>query len=110
MYKRQPDGRLALRSGRLAGEWTVATSRAYFARVRSLMEDLAGELGADFRDNPLWWVGRVVTVHPLGGAPSGRHPGEGVVDADHHLARRVAEHLGQVVEGPARQGLSLIHI
>lgn len=81
MGRDTPDGRLTLRSGRLAVEWTVATSRDYFARVRSLMEDLAGELGADFRDNPLWWVGRVVTVHPLGGAPAGRHPGEGVVDA-----------------------------
>ena len=34
-----------------------------------------------FRDNPLWWTKRVVTVHPLGGAPMGRHVHEGVVDS-----------------------------
>ena len=34
-----------------------------------------------YRDNPLWWTKRVVTVHPLGGAPMGRHVHEGVVDS-----------------------------
>ena len=81
MGRDTPDGQLSLRGGRLAVNWTTATSRAYFARVRGVMEDLADELGAKYQDNPLWWVGRVVTVHPLGGAPAGRHPGEGVVNS-----------------------------
>ena len=35
---------------------------------------------ATYADNPLWWAKRVITVHPLGGAPMGRHAGEGVCD------------------------------
>ncbi|WP_051858123.1 GMC oxidoreductase [Streptomyces cellulosae] len=76
-----PDGRMRLRRGQLDVDWTTRTSRAYFERVRSTMRDIAGALGGDFLDNPLWWWGnRVITVHPLGGSPMGRHPGEGVCD------------------------------
>jgi cholesterol oxidase len=45
------------------------------------MSSIAEALGAEYRDNLLWLLKRVVTVHPLGGAPMGRHAGEGVVDA-----------------------------
>ncbi|MGP3968204.1 GMC oxidoreductase [Streptomyces sp. 6N223] len=76
-----PDGRMGLRRGYLDVDWTTKTSLRYFAGARSVMRDLAEALGADFRDNPLWWSKRVVTVHPLGGAPMGRHPGEGVCDS-----------------------------
>ena len=31
-------------------------------------------------DNPLWWLKRVITVHPLGGAPMGATTAEGVCD------------------------------
>lgn len=76
-----PDGRMRLRRGNLDVDWTTLTSRSYFDRVRSTMRDIAGAMGGDFLDNPLWWWGnRVITVHPLGGAPMGRHPGEGVCD------------------------------
>src|SRR6266540_3619873 len=77
-----PDGVMRLAKGYLDVDWTVATSAAYFDRVRSTMREIAGELGASFRDNPLWWRKRVITVHPLGGCPMGRHQGEGVVNAD----------------------------
>jgi cholesterol oxidase len=76
-----PDGRMDLRKGYLDVDWTTRTSRRYFERVRSTMSDMAGALGAEFRDNPLWWARRVITVHPLGGAPMGRDPGEGVCDS-----------------------------
>ncbi|MET9435819.1 GMC oxidoreductase [Streptomyces sp. NPDC006551] len=76
-----PDGRMSLRRGYLDVDWTTLTSRRYFERVRRTMGDVAGALGAGFRDNPLWWTRRVVTVHPLGGAPMGRHRAEGVCDA-----------------------------
>lgn len=75
------DGRITLRDGELDVDWTTATSLAYFARMRSTMHDISDVLGARFRDNPLWWAKRVVTVHPLGGAPMGRHVHEGVCDA-----------------------------
>ncbi|MEU6981547.1 GMC oxidoreductase [Streptomyces sp. NPDC046371] len=76
-----PDGRMGLRRGNLDVDWTTRTSRPYFERVRATMADVAGALGGTFHDSPLWWARRVITVHPLGGAPMGRHPGEGVCDA-----------------------------
>jgi cholesterol oxidase len=45
------------------------------------MKRIAGRLSADFRDNPLWYLKRTVTVHPLGGCPMGAGPNTGVVDA-----------------------------
>lgn len=76
-----PDGVLTLRDGRLAVSWTMSTSKEYFGRVRATMSAIAGDLDGDFVDNPLWWAKRVITVHPIGGAPAGRHPGEGVCDS-----------------------------
>ncbi len=75
-----PDGVMRLRGGHLDVDWTTTTSRDYFEGVRDTMRRIADDLGADFRDNPLWWRRRVVTVHPLGGAPMGRHAGEAVCD------------------------------
>ncbi|MEV5972709.1 GMC oxidoreductase [Streptomyces sp. NPDC051921] len=75
-----PDGRMSLRRGYLDVDWTTLTSRGYFEGVRRTMADVAGALGGEFHDNPLWWTRRVITVHPLGGAPMGRHPAEGVCD------------------------------
>lgn len=75
-----PDGLMLLEDGLLQIDWTMATSRDYFDSVRETMSRIAHELGAEFADHPLWWANRVITVHPLGGAPMGRHPYEGVVD------------------------------
>ncbi|ROO89303.1 cholesterol oxidase [Actinocorallia herbida] len=76
-----PDGVLALdRDGNLTANWSVETSRAYFERLRTTMRRIGDVLGADYADNPLWLRKRVVSVHPLGGAPLGRHAGEGVCD------------------------------
>jgi cholesterol oxidase len=75
-----PDGMMYLEEGRLQIDWTTATSIDYFDHMRATMAKIADQLGADYADNPLWWAKRVITVHPLGGAPMGRHPFEGVVD------------------------------
>jgi len=80
MGRDTPDGRITLTDGELDVEWTSATSAAYFKAMRGTMKDISEALGGSFRDNPLWWTKRVVTVHPLGGAPMGRHVHEGVVD------------------------------
>lgn len=81
MGRETPSGVLGLRDGRLAADWMIERSSDYFEDVRSRQKELALELGAEFRDNPMWYLGRrVVTVHPLGGAPMGRGPSEGVVD------------------------------
>ncbi|HEY8478495.1 MAG TPA: GMC oxidoreductase, partial [Spirillospora sp.] len=75
------DGRLLLKDGRLAAEWTAETSEELFSRVRRTMRGIADVLGADYADNPMWFRKRIITVHPLGGAPMGLHRGEGVCDA-----------------------------
>jgi len=82
MGREEPNGIVGLRGDRLNVEWTIDRSSDYFEEVRRAQRQLAEELGAGFRDNPLWRLGRrVITVHPLGGVPMGRHQGEGVVDA-----------------------------
>ncbi|GAA1988983.1 GMC family oxidoreductase [Microbacterium pumilum] len=81
MGRDTPDGRIILTDGELDVVWTTATSQEYFGAMRSTMRDISQALGGRFRDNPLWWTKRVVTVHPLGGAPMGRHVHEGVVDS-----------------------------
>ncbi len=82
MGREVPDGVMALRDDRLNVAWEIERSKDYFEFVRQNQEQLARELGADFMDNPIWHLGnRVITVHPLGGAPMGRDANEGVVDA-----------------------------
>jgi cholesterol oxidase len=75
-----PDGVLKLRGGRLDVDWTIESSEAYFQRVRTTMRRIGDVLGAKYADNPIWFRKRIVTVHPVGGAPMGRHPSEGVCD------------------------------
>jgi cholesterol oxidase len=76
-----PDGNMTLTDdGKLDVDWRIGRSNDYFQRVRTTARDIARALDADFRDNPLWYLSRVVTVHPLGGCPMGRTPEEGVVD------------------------------
>ncbi|GGL07457.1 cholesterol oxidase [Sphaerisporangium melleum] len=76
-----PDGELRLRGGRLDVEWSARASEEHFDRVRATMRRIAHVLGAEHSDLPAWLGKRVITVHPLGGAPMGRHPGEGVCDS-----------------------------
>lgn len=78
-----PDGVMGLRGP--GGEyldikWTTRTSRDYFHQVQRTMETIADAMGGTLRNNPLWRLRRVVTVHPLGGCPMGRDRNEGVVD------------------------------
>jgi cholesterol oxidase len=104
-----PDGVMRLRKGHLEVDWTTATSEAYFERVRATMLDLAADLGARFEDNPLWWSRRVVTVHPLGGAPMGRHVAEGVCDQDGEVFGFPGLHVldGALLPGPVGANPSL---
>jgi cholesterol oxidase len=76
-----PDGRLWLRSGRLAADLGEVTSQAFFGRVRTAMEELAEEANGRLLANPASLLQRRVTAHPLGGAPMGQDPDRGVVDS-----------------------------
>ena len=55
--------------------------RPYFQRLRNTMKDVAEKLEAKYVDNPLWFLGRTIAAHPLGGCPMGRNKDEGVVDS-----------------------------
>ncbi|MDQ4131675.1 MAG: GMC family oxidoreductase, partial [Actinomycetota bacterium] len=81
MGRDTPDGVMSLRKGFLDVNWNMASSEAFFSPLRQTMKDIADKLGATYKDNPLRTLKRLVTVHPLGGCPMGRHDGEGVVDA-----------------------------
>jgi cholesterol oxidase len=76
-----PDGNMTLRGSKLDIDWRKLKSGPFFDRLRDTARRISDELGADFEDNPIWYLGRVITVHPLGGCPMGRDAGEGVVDA-----------------------------
>ncbi|HET9139503.1 GMC family oxidoreductase [Actinophytocola sp.] len=76
-----PDGRLRLRGGKLDVAWSAKASAEHFDRMRATMQRIADVLGAEHAGLPAWLGKRFITVHPLGGAPMGRHPGEGVCDA-----------------------------
>ncbi|MEO7981044.1 MAG: GMC oxidoreductase [Sporichthyaceae bacterium] len=104
-----PDGVMRLHKGHLEVDWTTASSEAYFRRVRRTMHDLADDLGAGFQDNPLWWTRRVVTVHPLGGAPMGRHVAEGVCDENGEVYGFPGLHVldGSLLPGPVGANPSL---
>ncbi|MEV7626909.1 GMC oxidoreductase [Actinoplanes sp. NPDC089786] len=76
-----PDGVLRVERDRLTADWITGTSEGFFASVESTMRDVADALGGTFRPNPLRLVQELITVHPVGGAPMGRHVEEGVVDS-----------------------------
>jgi len=97
-----PDGRMFLRNGNLDIDWKRAGSGPYFDRLRSTSRDFSNALGGRFADNPLWFLKRVITVHPLGGAPMGRHRGEGVVDSYGNVFGHPGLHIadGSVMPGP----------
>ena len=45
------------------------------------MRDITEYLGGSFQPNLLSYLDRVISVHPLGGAPMADNPADGVVDA-----------------------------
>jgi cholesterol oxidase len=73
------------------------------------MEAIAGTLGADFLDNPLWYLKRVISVHPLGGCPMGRDEREGVVDPYGEVFNYPGLYIadGSVMPGPVGPNPSL---
>jgi cholesterol oxidase len=97
-----PDGRMFLNKGRLDLDWSRDGSEAYFERLRSTSREFAHALGGKFGDNPIWFLRRVITVHPLGGSPMGRSPDEGVVDPYGNVFGYPGLHIadGSVMPGP----------
>ena len=111
-----PDGRMFLRGNHLRVDWRKGTAKggrgqsgAYFDRARAVSRDIARELGASFRDNPIWFMRRVITVHPLGGCPMGRDESEGVVNSWGEVFGYPGMHIadGSVMPGPTGPNPSL---
>jgi len=104
-----PDGMMSLRGDRLDVEWTSETSEEYFARMRETMRGIADVLGTGYLDNPMWFFRRIVTVHPLGGAPMGEHPGEGVCNGDGEVFGQPGLYIadGAAMPGPVGPNPSL---
>ncbi|MFI1653331.1 GMC oxidoreductase [Streptomyces sp. NPDC020472] len=76
-----PNGRMFLRDGNLDLDWKPAASDRYFDQMNETMERVSRSLGGHYAANPLWLLNRLITVHPVGGAPMGRTRREGVVDS-----------------------------
>jgi cholesterol oxidase len=109
MGREIPNGRLRLRGDYLELDWRDAMSRDFFKRVEATMAAAAREFESRFTVNPSRYLHRIVAAHPLGGAPMGTCPGNGVVD-DHgeafgHPGLFVAD--GAVMPGPVGPNPSL---
>jgi cholesterol oxidase len=77
-----PDGKMTLTSdGYLDVDWTTRRSEVFFDNVRRTGRDMSRVLRAEFLDNLPWYLGRSLTVHPLGGCPMGNDERQGVVDS-----------------------------
>jgi cholesterol oxidase len=81
MGRDTPDGVFRLDGAWLETDWKIDRSRPYFQEITKAMESIAVEMGATFEPNPLSYLSRLITVHPLGGCPMGANEQEGVVDS-----------------------------
>jgi cholesterol oxidase len=104
-----PDGQLWLSGNRLDVAWTTSASEAYFERMLATMRRIAAVLGARYVDNPMWLTKRIITVHPVGGAPMGSDRSVGVCDSYGevfgHAGLYIAD--GAVMPGPVGPNPSL---
>jgi cholesterol oxidase len=104
-----PDGRMSLNGDILQLDWIKQKSTPYFERLREKMIVLSDALGATFVDNPLWYLSRLTTAHPLGGCPMGRDESEGVVDSYGQVFNYPGFYLadGSIMPGPVGANPSL---
>lgn len=75
-------GQLSLRGNSLSLDWPRAASLPFFRDLTEKMRAIAHYHGGRYVPNPLSYLGRTITVHPLGGCPMGRDSRRGVVNAD----------------------------
>lgn len=105
------DGTMRLdKAGQLALEWTSHASSRCLDRINRTMDQLAKTLGAEFADDPIWYLQRrVITVHPLGGCSMGATADDGVVDSKGQVFNypgfTIAD--GSVMPGPVGPNPSL---
>jgi cholesterol oxidase len=96
-----PDGVMRLRNGDLEVSWNARSSKAYFDRVQQTLGSIASALDGELLNPLLQLFKRVITVHPLGGAPMAINHREGVINR----AGEVFHYPGlYVVDGAAMPG------
>ncbi|GAC1420299.1 MAG: GMC oxidoreductase [Candidatus Velthaea sp.] len=106
-----PNGVVRLdRKRRLQLSWPDQPSTPYYRRIDRIARSTSAGLGATYAQNPLTRIfNRLVTVHPLGGAPMGRSARDGVVNSYGevfgHPGLYVAD--GSVMPGPVGANPSL---
>jgi cholesterol oxidase len=87
MGRDRSTGTLTLRSGgrytwdRLRLAWKSGDGELHYERLRASMERIAEALGGQYIENPLSFLNRYVSVHPLGGLPMADRRDDGPVDA-----------------------------
>jgi cholesterol oxidase len=96
-----PDGVIRLRNGDLEVNFNAQSSKAYFDRVQQTLNDIATALGGQLLNPLLQLFKRVITVHPLGGAPMARNDREGVIDRNGEMFHYPGLY---VVDGAAMPG------
>jgi cholesterol oxidase len=65
--------------GRLTCDWAIDRSRPFFDGLMDAAREMAVALDGELWDTPLNELGRIVTVHPLGGCGMGANADLGVV-------------------------------
>jgi cholesterol oxidase len=109
MGRDYPTGRMSLHNGKLAVGVDDHLARSYYERVRQQMQAISTALGGKLKDDPLWVLNRLVTVHPLGGCPMGRTIAEGVVNSYGEVFNYPGLYIadGSVMPGPVGANPSL---
>lgn len=80
MGRDRNDGEILLRDdNQVVLHWKLEQSDLHFSRVKEEMQKLADSMGGTYIDNPLSYLDKVITVHPLGGCPMGATAEQGFV-------------------------------
>jgi cholesterol oxidase len=63
-------------------DWNGKRNKDFYPQLNAVAGEIAKQLGANYVQNPeTRFLGRYITVHPLGGCPLGASAADGVVDA-----------------------------
>lgn len=102
-------GSMRLRDGLLEVDWDEAYSSRVFGEIKKSMREMAKGMGGTFDDFLSTRLSRMITVHPLGGAPMAEDCDQGVVntygEVFNYPGLFVAD--GSVMPGPAGVNPSL---
>jgi cholesterol oxidase len=87
MGRDRSTGTLTLQPGsryrwdRLRLAWQSCDGELHYERLRTTMARIAEALGGEYVENPLSFLNRYISVHPLGGLPMAERIEDGPVDA-----------------------------